>query len=130
MEKQSGQPVYTNSVRTDNTVELSWGKISWLVGTDQMPGSEQTFGVVTIYPDQRNPLHAHPNCEEVLYVVSGACEHRLGTDTLRLEKGSVIRIPRGVPHWAKCTSPEPLVVAISFSSPDRRTDSFEGDEVA
>ncbi len=113
-------------------VTTSWGHLSWLLGAGSAPapGVEQTFGVVTILPGQRNPLHAHPNCEELLYVMSGECVHKLGEEMYELRPGSVIRIPRGVPHWAQCTSAEPLVAVISFSSPDRRTETFEGGAVA
>jgi quercetin dioxygenase-like cupin family protein len=113
-----------------NTRYVSWGHLSWLVNAQDVPGTEQTLGVVTIYPGKRNPLHAHPNCEELLYVVSGECEHILGDQLARLMPGMVICIPRGVPHWARCISPEPLIVLVSFSSPDRQTEQFEGDELA
>ena len=103
-----------------------WGHLTWLVSAGAMPGAEQTMGVVTIYPGKRNPLHSHPNCEELLYVVSGECEHLLGEARYTLRPGNVIRIPRGIPHWARCTSDTPLVAVISFSSGDRRTDSHEG----
>lgn len=115
--------------RKPDVVE-EWGELTWLVGEQQMEGAEQTLGVVTIYPGRRNPLHAHPNCEELLYVISGSCEHLLGDEMLELAAGSVIRIPRGVRHWARCTSAEPLRAVISFSAADRRTDSYEGGGVA
>lgn len=108
----------------------SWGHLSWLVGEKEMPGAEQTLGVVTIQPGQRNPLHRHPNCEELLYVVSGECDHLLGEEMYHLMPGSVIRIPREVPHWAKCTSAEPLVAVIAFSAPDRRAENLEGEGAA
>jgi quercetin dioxygenase-like cupin family protein len=114
----------------ENTQHLSWGHLSWLIGSAQMPGAEQTLGVVTIYPGKRNPLHIHPNCEELLYVMSGECDHKLGEELLHLTPGMVICIPRGVPHWAQCSTPEPLVAVISFSSPDRRTDNCEDGEIA
>src|SRR5262245_22016496 len=82
--------------------QMDWGRITWLVSGQAMPGAEQTFGVVTIYPGKRNPLHMHPNCEELLYVIAGECEHKLGDEIYTLTPGSVIRIPRGVPHWARC----------------------------
>lgn len=107
--------------------ELPWGRLSWLVGSALMPGAEQTLGVVTIFPGKRNGLHAHPNCEELLYVVSGECEHLVGEARVHLTPGTVIRIPRGVKHWARCISAEPLVAVISFSSPERRADNYEGD---
>ena len=119
------------NISEENTEHTSWGQLSWLVGVAQMPGAEQTLGVVTINPGKRNPLHAHPNCEELLYVISGECDHKLGDELFHMTPGSVIRIPRGVPHWALCTSSEPLVAVVSFSAPDRRTDTLEdGGEIA
>lgn len=119
------------NIAEENTEHTSWGQISWLVGAAQMPGAEQTLGVVTINPGKRNPLHSHPNCEELLYVVSGECDHKLGDELFHMTPGSVIRIPRGIPHWARCTSSEPLVVVVSFSAPDRRTNTLEdGGEIA
>jgi quercetin dioxygenase-like cupin family protein len=121
---------FVRSVSDDDGVTTSWGHLSWLVGEKEMPGAEQTLGVVTIQPQERNPRHLHPNCEELLYVVSGECDHLLGEEIFHLSPGSVIRIPRGVPHWARCTSDEPLVAVISFSAPDRRAENLEGDETA
>jgi quercetin dioxygenase-like cupin family protein len=96
-----------------------WGRLFWLFGSKETPGAEQTFGIVEIAAGRRNALHSHPTCEEVLYVISGACDHRLGEQMIHLEAGSAIRIPRGVPHYARATGSEPLVAAIAFSSPDR-----------
>jgi quercetin dioxygenase-like cupin family protein len=95
-----------------------------------MPGAEQTFGVVTIYQGQRNPLHLHPNCEEVLYVISGGCEHTLGEATYRLTSGMLIRIPRGVPHNARCVSADPLVAVVAFSSPNRLVENLDEEGIA
>lgn len=121
---------FVTRLQDGRAVELEWGRVTWLVGAGGTPGAEQTFGQCVIKPGMRNPLHSHPNCEELLFVVSGTCEHRLGEALLAMGPGSVIRIPRGVPHWAKCTSSEPLVCVISFSSPDRRTDSHEDAAIA
>ena len=118
-------PVYVRSINAQAPESTPWGELNWLIGAEQTPGAEQTLGVVTINPGQRNPFHEHPNCEELLYVVSGSCEHRLGDHLFQLAPGDVIRIPRGMPHWARCTSDAPLVAVISFSSPDRRANPLE-----
>ena len=102
-------------------VETGWGRLDWLVSGELDPGAELTFGVVTINPGEANPLHLHPNCEEVLYVLSGTCDHVLGDRTIKLGPGGVIRIPRNVPHHAKTTGDEPLIAVIAFSSADRET---------
>src|SRR5215468_10487668 len=49
----------------------AWGTLQWLCNGKLMPGSEQTLGLATILPGKQNPVHYHPNCEEVLYVISG-----------------------------------------------------------
>lgn len=121
-------------VRSTELVEpakLSWGQLSWLIGEEQTPGAEQTFGVVTIQPGKRNPLHMHPNCEELLYVVEGEADHKLGDEMFHIKAGDVIRIPRGVEHWAQATGDAPLVAVISFSAPDRTTENLEAsDDIA
>ena len=123
-----------NIVRSVGKVEpvaLSWGELVWLIGEEQTPGAEQTLGVVTIQPGKRNPLHMHPNCEELLYVVEGEADHKLGDEMFRIKAGDVIRIPRGVEHWAQATGDAPLVAVISFSAPDRTTENLEAsDDIA
>jgi mannose-6-phosphate isomerase-like protein (cupin superfamily) len=53
-------------------------------------------------------------------VLSGTCEHTVGDATVDLGPGQAICIPRGTPHCARTTSAEPLVLVVSFSSPDRQ----------
>lgn len=110
--------------------ETSWGTLTWLISGEATKGAEQTFGVVTISPGCANPLHLHPNCEEILYVVSGTCEHTVGDTTVDLAPGQAICIPRGTPHCARTTSNEPLVVVVAFSSPDRQVVNLEGGDGA
>lgn len=112
--------LFVADAKTQPKVDFDWGEITWLVTGADMPGAEMTFGVVTVQPGQRNPLHSHPNCEEILYVVSGSCDHLLDGETHRLEAGQAIRIPRGRRHWAKCLGDAPLFAVIAFSSPDRQ----------
>lgn len=100
---------------------FDWGRLQWLAGEKIVPGCRQTFGVSTIAVDSRNPLHYHPNCEEVLYVVSGCCEHRLDDEIVSLGPGDVVVIPPGVRHNLVNTGNEEIVCIIAFSSPDRQT---------
>lgn len=108
-------------------VPTIWGELNWKITGDSMSGAEMTFGTCFIHPGQRNPLHSHPNCEELLYVVSGTCEHQLGDDTVLLEGGDVIRIPQNVRHWARAVGTEPVFALIVFSTGQRRAVAHEGD---
>lgn len=98
-----------------------WGWIRWLMNSRIDPGAAQTFGEVEIYPGRRNPLHSHPNCEELLYVLSGACEHTLGAEKVLLGAGDLLRIPAGTPHQAAVLGKESMRAVIVYSSPDRQT---------
>jgi quercetin dioxygenase-like cupin family protein len=118
--------------RTDDgeRVPTGWGELNWKITGDSMAGAEMTFGTCFIKPGQRNPLHSHPNCEELLYVVSGTCEHRLGDETIMLGAGDVIRIPQDVRHWARAVGEEPVLALIVFSTGQRRAVDHEGGGVA
>ncbi len=98
-----------------------WGTLQWLANSRLAPGCEQTFGVSRIGPGGKNPLHYHPNCEEILYVVSGRCDHSLDGRIEPLSAGDVVVIPRNVRHNLVNTGPDDVVCIISFSSPDRET---------
>jgi quercetin dioxygenase-like cupin family protein len=100
---------------------FTWGAIRWLCNQELDPGAQQTFGLVQILPGERNPVHYHPNCEELLYVLSGHCDHRLEEETARLTAGSLIRIPAGARHNAVNPGSEPVRMVIVYSSPDRQT---------
>jgi quercetin dioxygenase-like cupin family protein len=109
-------------VRSAAAVEsFDWGRLQWLVNGQLVPGCKQTFGVSTISAGERNPLHYHPNCEEVLYVVSGRCEHSLDGTWTSLATGDAIVIPAGVRHNLVNPGPDDIVCVIAFSSPDRET---------
>ena len=101
-------------------VKYPWGWIRWLMNFKLDAGAQQTFGVVEINPGQRNSLHKHPNCEELLYVVSGSCEKIVGDKKVVLKAGDIVRIPMGVAHQAITLGNEPMRAVISYSSGDRQ----------
>lgn len=111
-------------------VPTTFGELNWKMTADTAADAEMTLGTCLIQPGQRNQLHSHPTCEEILYVVSGACEHKLGDAVYHLEAGDAIRIPRNVRHWARCVGTEPLFALIVFSSGRRTAVNHEEDATA
>lgn len=105
-------------------IPYPWGSLRWLMSSTLDKGAEQTFGVVQIKAGQKNFLHSHPNCEELLYVISGSCEHIVGDKKVTLHPHDLVRVPRGVPHQAIVTGSEPLLAVISYSSPDRQVTNY------
>ncbi len=110
-----------HDVPVDNT---SWGSLQWLANGDLAPGAGMTVGRVTFKPGESNPTHAHPNCDEVLFVVQGTIEHSLPQGGMaRLEAGDCIVLPRGRAHTAKNVGQDEAVVLVAFNAGDRRTES-------
>ena len=99
--------------------EQAWGSLRWLMNSEVDPNAKTTFGIVKIKAHQRNPFHTHPNCEEILYILSGSCEHRLGDRVDVLKAGDLIRIPAGVPHGAR-TLDEPMESVVVYSTGRRQ----------
>jgi mannose-6-phosphate isomerase-like protein (cupin superfamily) len=111
-------------------VEINpWGTLQWVCNEKLMPGSAQTVGLATILPGKQNPVHYHPNCEEVLYVISGEGLQSYDGRTIPLKAGMTIRIPANVKHNLLNTGTETLRTLVSFSSGDRKT-VFLGEQPA
>ncbi len=102
-------------------LSFDWGAIKWLCNQEIDPEAQQTFGLVFINPGQQNPPHYHPNCEELIYVLSGECDHRLGDAVLHLTPGSLLRIPANAVHCAANTGWDPVRMVIVYSAADRQT---------
>ncbi len=100
---------------------FDWGTLKWLCNAKQSPGAQQTVGICHIRPGQTNPLHYHPNCEEVLVMLAGSGQHSFDGTLIELTPGSTIRIPAGVKHNLANTGSETIICLISFSSGERET---------
>jgi quercetin dioxygenase-like cupin family protein len=101
-------------------VKYPWGWIRWMMNSELDPAASQTFGIVQINAGQRNPLHKHPNCEELLYVLSGSFESVVGNKTVVMHAGDIIRIPANVPHQGINNTNQPMRAVISYSSGARQ----------
>jgi len=102
--------------------QYPWGDIHWLTSQSANGAAELTLGVTTVEPGGKNPLHRHPNCEEVLYVISGEIEHFVaGAPRVRMKAGECILIPRNLKHQAINIGQTPAELLVAFSSAERET---------
>ena len=60
--------------------------------------SDMNFNVYCIVPGQQNPLHKHPNSDEILYFIEGSGECIVGNDTYKVKPGDVVLVPKNVSH--------------------------------
>jgi quercetin dioxygenase-like cupin family protein len=96
-----------------------WGDIRWLTSASQDSAATMTVGICRIRAGHSNPLHRHPNFDEVLVVISGQCRKRVGDQVSTLGPGDSVRIPRGVEHQAATLGDDPLVCFICYDTPRR-----------
>ena len=96
-----------------------WGKLEWFASRALGNSTSMTVGVATIGVGKSNPLHRHPNCDEVLHVIQGHIMHRVGDKEYEMQAGDTVTIPEGTLHSARNIGTQDAVLLISFSSPDR-----------
>jgi mannose-6-phosphate isomerase-like protein (cupin superfamily) len=97
-----------------------WGSIVWLKTGTLDPGATMTAGMCQIKSGMANQRHYHPNCDEVMYIISGNCEKKVGGQVFDLGPGDCVRIPKGEIHQARCTSAEPLACLVVYDTPTRQ----------
>ena len=79
-------------------VVYEWGAVKWVANQDLDPGCEQSFGVVHILPGKINPEHWHTAAEEIVYMLQGECDVRLGDRHLTIGPGQTLHIPPNTKH--------------------------------
>jgi quercetin dioxygenase-like cupin family protein len=107
------------------------GSITHKVRGEQSGGSISVFES-QIPPGEGPPLHVHANEEEVLYVLEGTFRFRLGEDVSTAPQGSLMFVPRGVPHtWQNAgDAPGRLLITFTPAGMERFFDRAEGDRSA
>ena len=108
-------------------LNFHWGQITWLVSRSLDNSEKQTFGRVKIKAHDANPLHRHPNCDEILHVIRGKIEHTFEEKSFIMNVGDTISIPAGTLHNARALGDSDAEMVICFSSADRQTES-DGEE--
>lgn len=103
-----------------------FGEIRWLVSGALDPGATMTIGICRFDRGRGNPLHYHPNCDEVLYVISGRCRKFIGSRSFEMNPGDCVRIPRGEPHRAETLGAAPMVCLIAYDTPRREVVFLDG----
>ena len=61
-------------------------------------GGRLCLGLATTPPGGGPPLHVHHTDDELFIVVEGTLEVRSGSEWIPARAGSVVYLPRGVPH--------------------------------
>jgi mannose-6-phosphate isomerase-like protein (cupin superfamily) len=112
----------------EEAIRFPWGSIQWLCAGQLYADAQQTFGHVQIDPGQKNPLHYHPNSDEVLFLIEGELLHSLGGRIYHLKPGMSIHIPQGVEHDARNPTDRVARMVVSYPTADRQVVMVEAGE--
>ena len=80
-----------------------WGKVLRFIGVRHKRTRQQTGGAYYLFefefdPESGNRLHVHRDEDEVVYVLEGAIQIRLGDERLQASVGGVAHLPKTIPH--------------------------------
>ena len=109
----------TSHVAREQRRDESWGSLLWLANQQLDNADGLTLGRVIIKRGQSNPRHCHPNCEEVLYLLSGQLQHTLGDETFDLSAGDTLSIPAGAWHNARSVGEQDADMIVVYDSAQR-----------
>ena len=102
--------VLTAQQAQDYSSEEGWGRVDQLAGVEVGNAVGVSLGRVLFKPGQADPLHAHDNCEEVVYVVSGVFSYTLGDESVILRRGDTLVVSAGVFHNGRNIGSEPAEI--------------------
>jgi quercetin dioxygenase-like cupin family protein len=103
-------------------LDFPWGQLTWFANRQLGNSADLTVGRCVLRPGESNPRHYHPNCSEVLVVISGRILHTTGPDEERpMSEGDTVTIAPNVWHQARNVGDGEAVLMIAFSSADRET---------
>ena len=79
------------------------GRVLKLIGvthklTSQQTGSAYYFFESEFDPESGNSLHVHSYEDEIVYVLQGTIQIRLGNDKLEASAGGIAHLPKWIPH--------------------------------
>jgi len=115
----SGYSVIRNGDIDAGSECKDWGSLSWFASKSLSGLAGLTAGRVVIRKGKSNPRHAHPNCSEVLYLLSGELDHTADDETIKLKPGDALLIPPGVLHNALSAGDVDAEMIVMYDSGER-----------
>lgn len=100
-----------------------FGGLTWWANRTLGNSTTVTVGRCRLKPGAANPPHRHPNCAEVLVVLTGRIVHT-GPEGREVEMGpgDTVSIPQGIPHRARNIGTTDAELLIVFDSADRQVE--------
>jgi mannose-6-phosphate isomerase-like protein (cupin superfamily) len=94
----------------------TWGWLNFLADEETTGTPGVTVGTARILSGAENPLHIHPNCDEIILFLAGNVEHAVGDETVALGGGDMLIVPAGMTHNARNVGSEPVEMVVIYNA--------------
>lgn len=110
-------PIGNDNKKHFNLKEAEEFKERFFVRKRLFETSDMHFNIYCIAPGQQNPLHRHPNSDEILYFVEGTGECVVGEEKYSVKPSDLVFVPKDAPHAIHNTDTSKNMVCILAQSP-------------
>ena len=93
--------------------------MEWLADDKSQDGLGLSLARMTLLPGKTSPAHRHPNCNEVIHVLSGQIDQRRGDEWETFNTSQTCLVKAGQIHQSRCKSTIPAVMIIAYSGGTR-----------
>jgi mannose-6-phosphate isomerase-like protein (cupin superfamily) len=97
----------------------------WLAGEDSLRAKNLSVCLIRVMPGETvRPAHAHPNSEELIYIITGSGKVMIENEVGDVRTGSAILFEQGKVHMLRNTGNVEMKV-ICFFAPATSVDNYK-----
>jgi uncharacterized cupin superfamily protein len=90
----------------------------WLVNAERLGAQYLSVCVIRVAPGEKvRPAHAHPNGEELIYIIRGSGRVVVDGAVEAVKEGAAVLFPQGSVHMLQNTGGEEMKVICFFAPP-------------
>jgi uncharacterized cupin superfamily protein len=105
----------------ENDVEelaLPGRHLRWLVNDEKLNAQHLSVCLIRVAPGEKvRPAHAHPNGEELIYIIHGSGRVMVNGAVEPVKEGTAVLFPQGSVHMLQNTGPGEMKVICFFAPP-------------
>jgi uncharacterized cupin superfamily protein len=90
----------------------------WLVNAERLGAQHLSVCTIRVAPGEKvRPAHAHPNGEELIYIIHGSGRVVVDGEVEAVKEGSAVLFPQGSVHMLQNTGGDDMKVICFFAPP-------------
>jgi uncharacterized cupin superfamily protein len=92
--------------------------LRWLVNAERLNAKQLSVCVIRVPPGEKvKPAHAHPNGEELIYIIRGSGRVMVDGAVEAVREGATVLFPQGSVHMLQNNGTEEMKVICFFAPP-------------